>query len=99
MHSSVGVQQAREPLPRKLPGVDLHFVQPSERQNAAVRFRRVIALCEVIADLLTITAAVSLGYAIYNAFALGKHIYYPAKAVVALAFVFAIVMVLMLDRV
>jgi exopolysaccharide biosynthesis polyprenyl glycosylphosphotransferase len=99
MPSSVGVRQAREPLPGKFSDVDLRVVPPSDRQAAAVRFRRAIALCEVIADLLTITAAVSLGYAIYNAFALGKHIYYPAKAVVALAFVFAIVMVLMLDRV
>ncbi len=99
MHSSVGVRQVRDTLPGKLPSGDLHVIQPSERQTAAVRFRRIIALCEVIADLLTITAAVSLGYAIYDAFGLGKHVYYPAKAVVALAFVFAIVMVLMLDRV
>jgi exopolysaccharide biosynthesis polyprenyl glycosylphosphotransferase len=99
MSSSLGVRQARGPLPGKFAADDLHVLQPSERQTAAVRFRRAIALCEVIADLLTITAAVSLGYEIYNAFALGRHIYYPAKAVLALAFVFAIVMVLMLDRV
>lgn len=99
MPSSVGVRKASEPLPGKVPVGDLNGARPSQRQTAAVRFRRAIALCEVIADLVTITAAVSLGYVIYDTFALGRHISYPGKAVVALAFVFAIVMVLMLDRV
>jgi exopolysaccharide biosynthesis polyprenyl glycosylphosphotransferase len=99
MPSSVGIRTARDSSPGKLGTVDLTVVPSSERQAAAMRLRQAIVLCEVIADLVTITAAVSLGYVIYDALELGKHIYYPAKAVVALAFVFAIVMVLMLDRV
>ncbi|HEX3351885.1 MAG TPA: sugar transferase [Terriglobales bacterium] len=99
MHSSVGVSKARDPLAVKVSGIDLAVTPPSERQTAAVLFRRAIVLCEVIADLVTITSAVGLGYVIYDKLELGKHIYYPGKAVIAVALVFAIVMVLMLDRV
>ena len=99
MHSSLGVKKAPDTLAGELSVSDFSVARPSERQTAAIRFRRAIVLCEVIADLLTITAAVGVGYVIYDKLELGKHIYYSARAILALAFVFAIVMVLMLDRV
>jgi exopolysaccharide biosynthesis polyprenyl glycosylphosphotransferase len=55
--------------------------------------------CEAVADLLTIILAVLLGYVTYSSLALGKHIHYPTNAVLGLAFAFAVVMVLMLDRI
>jgi exopolysaccharide biosynthesis polyprenyl glycosylphosphotransferase len=95
MNSSVGVSKSRELAP------DLVVVQaqPFDRRSAAANFRRAIALCEITADILTITAAVTLGYAIYVATGLGRHIFYPGSAIFAVALGFAVVMVLMLDRV
>src|ERR1700733_15102051 len=96
MNSSLGVSRAQEES-QNLP-IELGQSQPAARPSAS-RFRGVIALCEIAADLLTITAAVTLGYVIYNATGLGRHIYYPFRAIWAVAAAFAIVMVLMLDRV
>jgi exopolysaccharide biosynthesis polyprenyl glycosylphosphotransferase len=78
--------------------LDSLLPEPGPRRITAVHFRRAVVLCEVVADLLTITLAVATGYFIYDSFQLGKHIYYPTGTIVALAFAFAIVMVLMLDR-
>ena len=79
--------------------VDLRLVEPASKPGAAGRFRRAVVLCEVIADLLTVTVAVTFGYVIYNSFSLGKHIHYSPKTIFSAAFVLGIVMVLMLDRV
>jgi exopolysaccharide biosynthesis polyprenyl glycosylphosphotransferase len=94
MHSSVGVSRARENLSIRPVVTDFN-----ERRAAAVRFRRAIALFEVIADLLTVSTAITLGYKMYDMLALGKHAHYPAKNILVSGFAFAIVMVLMLDRV
>jgi exopolysaccharide biosynthesis polyprenyl glycosylphosphotransferase len=77
---------------------DSNLPAPGQRRIAAAHFRRAIVLCEVIADLLTITVAVVLGYFIYDSLRLGRHIYYPIGTVLVLGFAFSIVMVLMLDR-
>jgi exopolysaccharide biosynthesis polyprenyl glycosylphosphotransferase len=97
MHSSVGVSKAQEESRNIL--IESVTGQPVARHGAAAHFRRAIALCEIAADLLTIAAAVTLGYVIYDATGLGRHIYYPFRAIWAVAAAFAIVMVLMLDRV
>jgi len=47
---------------------------------------------------VTVTIAVILAYVIYGESGLGKHIYYPSKAILTVAIAFAAVMVLMLDR-
>jgi exopolysaccharide biosynthesis polyprenyl glycosylphosphotransferase len=97
MHSSIGVSKAREESPNL--AINSVLGQPVERRSTTAPFRRAIAPCEIAADLLTITSAVTLGYAIYRAAGLGRHIYYPFRATLAVAFAFAVVMVLMLDRV
>jgi exopolysaccharide biosynthesis polyprenyl glycosylphosphotransferase len=79
--------------------LDLHLVEPAQRPGTAMRLRRVITACEAAADLFTITFAVVAGYLAYYHLALGKHIYYPPRVVLSLSFVFAVVMILMLDRV
>jgi exopolysaccharide biosynthesis polyprenyl glycosylphosphotransferase len=79
--------------------VDLRLIESGAKGSAASKFRRAIILCEVVADLLTIALAVCLGYVVYDALAVGKQIHYPARAVSAVALSFAVVMVLMLDRV
>lgn len=99
MHSSVGLSKPPKETSGEALAVDLRLVASPERRSAAADFRRAIVVCEVMADLLSVTLAVALGYFIYNSFALGKHLYYPAKTIFALASAFAIVMVLMLDRV
>lgn len=98
--SATGVQLAKsvEITSRPILPTDSLLPEPSQRKVPAAHFRRAVLLCEVIADLLTITLAVVLGYFIYDSLRLGKHIFYPAGTVLALAFAFAIVMVLMLDR-
>ena len=99
MHSSARLGRAAEPLPGEIPAVDPRLVDTSERRTAAAHFRSAIVACEAAADLLTIVLAVLLGYVGYSSLALGKRIYYPIHAVLALAFAFAVVMVLMLDRI
>jgi exopolysaccharide biosynthesis polyprenyl glycosylphosphotransferase len=84
--------------PGKQLAVDLRLIRPVSNQGAAARFRRAVVFCEVIADLLTVTSGVVLGYLIYDYLALGKNIHYPARTIFGLASALAIVMVLMLDR-
>jgi exopolysaccharide biosynthesis polyprenyl glycosylphosphotransferase len=97
MHSSVGLGRSPQELPSEAPAVRL--VEMGERRTAAAHFRRAVVGCEAVADVLTIILAVLLGYAAYSSLALGKHIHYPTHAVLGLAFAFAVVMVLMLDRI
>ena len=84
--------------PGKQLAVDLRLIRPVSNQGAAARFRRTVVFCEVIADVLTVTSGVVLGYLTYDHLALGKHIYYPARTIFGLASALAIVVVLMLDR-
>jgi len=56
-------------------------------------------VCEAIADLATIVCSVLLSYAVYFYLSLGRQLHYPTHAVLGLAVAFAVVMVLMLDRV
>jgi exopolysaccharide biosynthesis polyprenyl glycosylphosphotransferase len=70
-----------------------------QKPGAAARFRRTIVWSEAVADLLTVTSAVMLGYFIYNTFGFGKHVHYPLRTVLAVAAAFSVVIVLMLDRV
>jgi exopolysaccharide biosynthesis polyprenyl glycosylphosphotransferase len=100
MHSSTEMDKVtREPMPfgESLPA-HLYLVAQA-RQNAAVHFRRAVMICEIFADLVTITLAVVAGYAIYETSYLGKHVHYEVQTLLTLAIAFAIVMILMLDRV
>jgi exopolysaccharide biosynthesis polyprenyl glycosylphosphotransferase len=98
MSSSARASTSPQDSPPKVASLDLRLVQPDTRRRAAAYFWRAVLFCEIAADFLTIICAVITGYLIYNALALGKHIYYPPRTVVAVASAFAIVMVLMLDR-
>jgi exopolysaccharide biosynthesis polyprenyl glycosylphosphotransferase len=80
-------------------GAGPSLVEVKGRRASAVRFRRAIASLEVVVDLVTVTLSVVAGYLFYYNLELGKHIQYPLRAVVGLAFGFAMVVVLMLDRV
>lgn len=91
---SMPPQLAEEPLT-----FNLHLVRQTARLHGATTFWRFIVLCEVIADLLTVTLGVLFGYGVYNYLGIGKHIYYPIRVVIAAGFLFAIILVLMLDRV
>jgi len=99
MHSSARLSPSSQPLPGEASLIDSRVVETKERRAAASHFRQAVVACEAMADVLTIILAVVLGYAIYSSFALGKHIHYPTHAVLGVAFVFAIMMVLMLDRI
>lgn len=99
MHSSVGLNRPSEQKATRELSPDLHLVEPVRRPGAAIYLRNVITTCEAVADLLTITFTVVAGYLAYYHLALGKHIYYPPRIVLSLSFVFAGVMILMLDRV
>jgi FlaA1/EpsC-like NDP-sugar epimerase len=95
--SSVGVSKSQEDASALI--LDAVPGQPFPSRGVASQFRRAMALCEIAADFVTITAAVILGYLIYGASGLGRHLYYPLSAVLAVASAFGVVMILMLDRV
>lgn len=103
MHSTFRVDNAAgEPVQTSPnPGLtaELNLVEVAQRSRAAERFRRGIAFAEATIDLLTVGFAVVGGYLAYYHLQLGKHIHYPLKAVFGVAFGFAIIVVLMLDRV
>lgn len=98
MSSSVGVSQAQKKRTEGL-AVDLSLVPATQRRSAAATFRRVIVTSEVLADFATIVLSVAFSYGVYSYLSLGRKLHYPTHAVLGLAVAFALVMVLMLDRV
>jgi exopolysaccharide biosynthesis polyprenyl glycosylphosphotransferase len=99
MSSSVELPKTRIIGSDKGLAVDLQLVQPGKAKVTAANFRRVIVVCEVLADFLTIATAIRIGYFIYFAAAIGKHIRFPLSLIWAVALTFSAVIVLMLDRV
>jgi exopolysaccharide biosynthesis polyprenyl glycosylphosphotransferase len=99
MNPSVGLSKIEEATPGRAPAPEVTPPRRAPRRGARVHFRVATVLFEVAADLLTITLAITLSYFIYDSFRLGKHLYYPTSTVMLLAFIFAIGMVSMLDRV
>lgn len=98
MHSSIGVSEPPKASFRASE-IRINLVDVAGKRGAAARFRRSVAALEVVIDLLTVTFAVALAYVAYYDLDIGKHIQYRLRGVVGVAFVFAIVVVLMLDRV
>jgi len=78
---------------------ELSLVEVAQKSRTAEHFRIGIAFAEAVIDLLTVSLVVVVGYLAYYHLRLGKHIQYPLTAVFGVAFGFAIVVVLMLDRV
>src|SRR5579864_7905613 len=103
MHSTVRVGKTTDdPVHTSAnPGLtaEMGLVEAAQKSRTAERFRRGIAFAEALMDLLTVGFAVVAGYLAYYNLHLGKHIQYPLKAVFGVAFAFAIVVLLMLDRV
>jgi exopolysaccharide biosynthesis polyprenyl glycosylphosphotransferase len=99
MHSSAGVSKSKERPPNLIIESLPAPTPPRSNGSSAAQFRRAVVLSEIAADLLTIVAAVILGYALYGVTGLGRQVHYPVRAICAVATGFAIVMVLMLDRV
>ncbi len=97
MHSTFGVEKVADE-PFEVPAI-LAPVKVAEKRTAAAHFRRGIAFFEAATDLVTVTLAVVIGYLAYYNLQLGKHIQYPIRSVFGVAFAFAIVVLLMLDRV
>src|SRR5438094_8107412 len=98
MSSLIGFSKPEAELVVQPSPVHLQLARPAVRHNAAAHFRRYFAAFEVIADFATIILAVTLGYFIYYRLDLGKHIHYPAKAVVGVGCRLAVITILMLDR-
>jgi exopolysaccharide biosynthesis polyprenyl glycosylphosphotransferase len=101
MHSSTQVDKVTEqPMGSFERDFPAHLqVVAQSRRNTAILFRRAVMICEIVADLVTITLAVVAGYAIYESFYLGKHVHYEVQTLLTLAIAFSIIMILMLDRV
>ena len=99
MHSSVEFPKPPQAGTSQVLAVDVRLVRPAAKRSAAATFRRSIVTCEILADLLTITLGIRLGYLVYGAAAIGKHVHFPLQLIWAVGAVFAAVMVLMLDRV
>lgn len=98
MHFTAGLRQSQpEPTPETLP-LDLRVVTAARRPPNNDAFGRTVVFGEVVADLVTVTCSVILGYAVYRHFSLGRHLYYGSRTILAVASGLAIVIVLMLDR-
>ena len=99
MHSTLQFPKTRPVDGDVVLTVDLRLEERPAKLSPAANFRRIIVAFEVLADLLTITLAVRGGYLIYAATAIGKHMQVPVRTIWAAGALFAVVMVLMLDRV
>jgi exopolysaccharide biosynthesis polyprenyl glycosylphosphotransferase len=99
MNSSVNVSGTSQVELEQLLPADLCLVEGSAQKRTADSFHRIIISCEILADILTIMAAIRLGYLIYGATRFGHHIYVPLRLIWVAGAAFAMVMVLMLDRV
>src|SRR5205823_6285801 len=99
MSSLIGFSKPEAEFTTQSSPVRLELTTPAVHRNAAEHFRRYFAAFEVTADFATIILTVTLGYFIYYGLELGKHIYYPAKAVLGVALGLAVIIILMLDRV
>jgi exopolysaccharide biosynthesis polyprenyl glycosylphosphotransferase len=96
--STVGYPRRDTELAEEPSGVLRQLDRPGARRHSAAHFRRGFALFEAVADFATVTLAVTIGYSIYYELGLGKHIYYPVKAIVGVGSCLGLVMILMLDR-
>ena len=95
MSSSIKLGESPQTIIAEVSAYEQQPLQPVERRGGATQLRRIIVLCEVFADLLTITLAVILASIIYESLAIGRQVHYPIRSVCAAASVVAIVMVLM----
>jgi len=77
----------------------LALVVQGSRRSSPGRFRSHLTKLEVVADFLTVIGAVMASSAVYHLLGLGKQIYYPPSVVLGASATFAVVIVLMLDRV
>ena len=98
MNLSLGVSKARQEDATEAIAADLRIVDATKPPRTNGAFRRAITICEAIADLLIIVISVEVSYHAYYYLALGKHLRYASNTVLATAFGFGVVMVLMLDR-
>jgi exopolysaccharide biosynthesis polyprenyl glycosylphosphotransferase len=96
MPSSIGLSPAKV---RPTAASDLALVQPVERHTSAERFQSYLTKLEVLADFVTVIAAVMSSYAAYYVLGLGRQVYYPPSLALGVSATFAVVIVLMLDRV
>jgi len=100
MSSSVEVPKAHVAQPDTLLAGDLHLVHAGiEKQTTAANFRRLIVGCEIVADLLVVALAIRLGYFVYVAADIGRHVRFPMTLIWGAGAIFATIIVLMLDRV
>jgi exopolysaccharide biosynthesis polyprenyl glycosylphosphotransferase len=98
MNPSFGVSKSRQKNATEDLAVDLRIVDSTKARRTNGTFRRTIIGCEVLADLSIIVLSIVFGYIAYRYLGLGKHIHYATQTVFAVAFGFAIVMIIMLDR-
>src|ERR1700690_3819041 len=96
MPSSIGLSPAKV---HPATGPDLALVKPVGRHTSAERFQSYLTKLEVLADFITVIAAVMSSYAAYYLLGLGRQLYYPRSVVFGVSATFAVVIVLMLDRV
>src|SRR3984957_5687282 len=97
MHSSINLTTS----PKVHSGVAPHLAVETlfVRRTPARRFQSHLTKLEVLADFVTIIAAVMSSYAAYYLLGLGKQVYYPPSVVFGVSATFAALIILMLDRV
>jgi len=96
--SSLEVSKSAQTLVEQPVAYNLQSVRSAETRQPTLSFRRLIIVCEVIADLITINLGVTSGYWIYESLGIGKHLSYPIRDVAVVSLIFSVVLVLMLDR-
>jgi exopolysaccharide biosynthesis polyprenyl glycosylphosphotransferase len=96
MHSSIGLSPQKAQSTRDS---ELALVVPLTRRAPPERFRSHLSKLEMLADFVTVIGAVMLSYTAYYLLGLGKQVHYPRSLVFGVSATFAVVIVLMLDRV
>lgn len=97
MASSIGLKKSS--AAKASLASDLALVKPGGRNTSAARFRSHLTKLEALADFVTVIGAVMAGYGVYYFFGLGKQVHYSRSVVLGVSATFAVVIVLMLDRV
>src|SRR5713101_7526402 len=98
MHSSFEFPKSPQTGTDGVLAVDVQSVRPIANRSVASSLPRIIVACEILADLFTITLAIRFGYLVYGTIAIGKHVQFPIHLIWGTGAVFAVVVVLMLDR-
>jgi exopolysaccharide biosynthesis polyprenyl glycosylphosphotransferase len=69
-----------------------------ENGRGGSRFETIVTICEIVADMITVVLTLLFAYGVYRWLAVGQRITYSLEHVTGAAFLFAILIISLLDR-